>query len=151
MTLSQSTLSIIAIAAAAVAFLSLVMVMMLGRRLRRLRRFRPKARPEAESSGPSAWDETAIAYELAELREAMGHAVQRVGLVRFDAFDDMGGKLSFAAAMLDGEGSGLVLSSINGRTETRIYAKPVDRGGSEFNLSDEEREAIRRALRAVHR
>ena len=78
-------------------------------------------------------------------------AVQRVGIVRFDAFEDLGGMLSFAVAMLDKEGSGVVLSSINGRNETRIYAKPVEHGGSRINLSGEEEEAIRRALGAVRR
>ena len=52
---------------------------------------------------------------------------------------------------LDKEGSGVVLSSINGRNETRIYAKPVEHGGSRINLSGEEEEAIRRALGAVRR
>src|SRR5437588_822576 len=78
-------------------------------------------------------------------------AAQLVGIVRFDALEDLGGMLCFAVAMLDREGSGVVLSSINGRNETRIYAKPVEHGGSRINLSGEEEEAIRRALGAVHR
>jgi hypothetical protein len=74
--------------------------------------------------------------------------VQGVGVVRFDAFEDMGGHLSFSAALLDGHGDGVVLTSINGRQETRIYAKPVVGGTSQHNLSEEEQEAIRRALAA---
>jgi hypothetical protein len=66
--------------------------------------------------------------------------------VRFDAFEDMGGHLSFSAALLDAHGDGVVLTSINGRRETRIYAKPVSAAQSQYNLSDEEQEAIRRAL-----
>lgn len=157
MELSQSTLSIIAIAAAGIAVLALLLVFLLGRRLRRLRRFRPRpARQPTDPGvttppGPSVWDETAIAYELGELRDGLTHAVQRVGLVRFDAFEDMGGQQSFAAALLDADGSGIVLSSINGRAETRIYAKPIERGGSAYNLSQEELEAVRRALGAVRR
>lgn len=85
------------------------------------------------------------------MRESVAHSVQQVGLIRFDAFDDMGGKLSFSAALLDGDGSGIVLSAINGRSETRIYAKPVEHGTSRHNLSGEEEEAIRRALSAVPR
>ena len=89
--------------------------------------------------------------DLTGLRDAIARAVQHVGLVRFDAFEDMGGNLSFAAALLDGEGSGIVFSSINGRQETRIYAKPIEQGNSRYNLSGEEEEAIKRALGAVHR
>ncbi|HVL32708.1 MAG TPA: DUF4446 family protein [Actinomycetota bacterium] len=84
--------------------------------------------------------------ELGSMREGLARAIQRVGLVRFDAFDDMGGRLSFAAALLDEDGSGLVLSSINGRHETRIYAKAIEHGQSRIQLSDEEVEAIKRAL-----
>lgn len=73
-------------------------------------------------------------------------AVQRVGLVRFNAFDDVGGKLSFAAALLDEKGNGVVFSTISGRTETRTYAKRVVGGRSEWALSDEEYQAIQQAM-----
>lgn len=75
-------------------------------------------------------------------------AVQRTGLVRYDAFDDMGGHLSFSAALLDGQGNGLVITSINGRQDTRCYAKPVEGWTSSHNLSEEEELAIQRALTA---
>lgn len=73
-------------------------------------------------------------------------SVRRVGLLRYDAFEDVGGRLSFSCAMLDEHGNGVVLTSINGRQETRVYAKPVSAGASPHNLSMEEEEAIRRAL-----
>jgi hypothetical protein len=76
----------------------------------------------------------------------MSASVQRVGLVRYDAFEDMGGHLSFSAALLDGNGNGLVVTSINGRQDTRCYAKPVESWSSRHNLSEEEEEAIRLAL-----
>lgn len=69
-------------------------------------------------------------------------ALQRFGLVRYDAFEEMGGQVSFSAAFLDDHGDGIVVTSINGRTETRTYAKPVKALASSHNLSDEEREAI---------
>jgi Protein of unknown function (DUF4446) len=72
--------------------------------------------------------------------------VQRVGLLRYDAFEDVGGRLSFSCAMLDEHGTGVVLTSINGRQETRVYAKPIAEGRSSYNLSSEEEEAIRQAL-----
>lgn len=73
-------------------------------------------------------------------------SVRNVALLRYDAFEDVGGRLSFSCALLDDQGSGVVLTSINGRQETRVYAKPVAQGTSSHNLSLEEEEAIRRAL-----
>jgi Protein of unknown function (DUF4446) len=75
-------------------------------------------------------------------------AVRHVGLVRYDAFEDVGGRLSFSCAMLDAKGNGVVMTSINGRQDTRVYAKPVIEGRSAYNLSIEEEEAIRQALSA---
>ena len=75
-------------------------------------------------------------------------SIRNVGVVRFDAFEDMGGRLSFSAALLDARGDGVVITSINGRQESRSYAKPVARGESVHNLSDEEQQAIREALGA---
>ncbi len=72
--------------------------------------------------------------------------VRRVGLLRYDAFEDVGGRLSFSCALLDEHGNGIVLTSINGRQETRVYAKPVAGGTSSHNLSNEEGEAIRQAM-----
>ncbi len=73
-------------------------------------------------------------------------ALQKFGIVRYDAFDEMGGRLSFSAALLDDFGDGLVLTSINGRADTRTYVKPITALSSEHNLSEEEREAIAAAV-----
>ena len=78
--------------------------------------------------------------------ELLMSSVQRVGLVRYDAFEDMGGHLSFSAALLDAHGDGLVITSINGRQDTRCYAKPVEGWSSRHNLSGEEEQAIQAAL-----
>jgi hypothetical protein len=75
-------------------------------------------------------------------------SVRNVALLRYDAFEDVGGRLSFSCALLDDHGSGVVLTSINGRQETRVYAKPVTLGTSSHNLSLEEEESIRRAMGA---
>jgi len=77
-------------------------------------------------------------------------SVRRVALLRYDAFEDVGGRLSFSCAMLDEHGTGVVLTSINGRQETRVYAKPVTAGTSTYNLSAEEEEAIRQAMTEDH-
>ena len=73
-------------------------------------------------------------------------AVRHVGVVRFDAFEDMGGRLSFSAALLDGHGNGVVITAINGRQDTRSYAKEVRGGISAHHLSDEESQAIQQAM-----
>ncbi len=73
-------------------------------------------------------------------------SVRHVSLLRYDAFEDVGGRLSFSCAMLDDHGSGVVLTSINGRQETRVYAKPITERASTYNLSVEESEAIRQAM-----
>ncbi len=84
-----------------------------------------------------------------EAQSALGRfALQKFHMVRYDAFDDMGGRLSFSAALLDDHGDGIVITSINGRSETRTYAKEIFNLGSEHNLSDEEREAIAGAVAA---
>ena len=91
-----------------------------------------------------------VADEQARQAEALLGVVQRVGLIRYDAFEDMGGHLSFSAALLDAAGNGVVITSINGRQETRCYAKPIRGGGSEHNLSVEEEQAIAQALAPGH-
>jgi len=87
-----------------------------------------------------------LAESDARLREHLARSVQRVGLIRYDAFEDMGGHLSFSLALLDEAGDGVVVSAINGRQDTRVYAKPVEAGDSGHNLSDEEADAIRQAM-----
>jgi Protein of unknown function (DUF4446) len=87
-----------------------------------------------------------IGRETAQLRQRSSSLVRTVGFTRYDAFPDVGGQLSYSAAFLDEAGDGIVLSAINGRSETRSYAKPVRGGLSDHNLSDEERTAIAMAM-----
>lgn len=84
----------------------------------------------------------------AQVLRRMAGAVQHIGVVRFDAFRDLGGLLSFAVALLDDRGNGLVLSTIYGRAESRTYSKPIVERGSSYELSPEEREAIRLAMQS---
>jgi hypothetical protein len=95
----------------------------------------------------------AVARELDDLSarsailEASGRrAIQRVGLVRFNPFEDTGGNQSFALALTDATGTGFIVSSLHSRTGTRVYAKAVSEGRSEGALSAEETEALRVAL-----
>lgn len=79
------------------------------------------------------------------IEQQLQRAVQRVGLVRFNPFSDTGGDQSFSIALLDGENDGLVISSLFSRSETRVFAKPVQNGQSKYNLTAEEDEAIQLA------
>ena len=88
-----------------------------------------------------------LAALLARTRTELADALRHVSVVRYDAFGDMGGRLSFSAAMLDDGGDGLVLTAIHGRSETRSYIKGVKGGSSEASLSPEEQQAVSYALR----
>jgi hypothetical protein len=73
-------------------------------------------------------------------------SIQHIGLVRFNPFDDTGSDQSFAIALLDDRRDGLDISSLHGRSNTRVFAKPVEGGSSSHTLSDEETQAIRIAV-----
>ncbi len=83
-----------------------------------------------------------------ELKQLSTASIRRVGFVRFNAFSDMGSDLSFALALLNEPGDGIVLCCLTSREECRLYAKPVKGGVSPYPLSEEEKEAIRKALEA---
>ncbi len=89
----------------------------------------------------SAMEATHALLEARSLR-----SLQHIGLVRFNPFDDTGSDQSFAIALLDEDRDGIVISSLHGRANTRVFAKPVAKGGSPHNLSDEEATAIRIAI-----
>ena len=82
------------------------------------------------------------AGDLAALRADIGQALRHVAVVRYDAFGDMGGRLSFSAAIVDDRGDGVVLSSIHARGESRTYAKGITEGGSDATLTPEEQQAL---------
>jgi hypothetical protein len=94
----------------------------------------------------------ALSSAVGGLREQAGaadsvmrHAVQHVGLVRFNPFDDTGGNQSFALALLDANADGIVLSSLHSRAATRVYVKAILGGKSDGTLSAEEIAALRDA------
>jgi hypothetical protein len=102
-----------------------------------------------------AQDEVRALVDTAR-REALSAVADRVGsesgalrhiaLVRYDAFSEMSGRLSFSLALLDDSGDGVAISALTGRTDTRVYAKPIAAGKGEHELSPEERQAVASAL-----
>jgi hypothetical protein len=85
----------------------------------------------------------------AQIDAVLGRTVQGVGLVRFRAFQDTGGDQSFALALTDGEGNGIVLSALYGRGATRLYAKPVEGWLSPRPLGEEEEQALAQARQNI--
>jgi len=81
------------------------------------------------------------------IKDQVAESIHNPGLVRFNAFDNMGSDLSFSLALLDRRGDGVVLTGLYGRDETRIYAKPLRKGTSDYSLTEEEEKAIKRSLR----
>lgn len=80
--------------------------------------------------------------DLEALRADLAQALRHVAVVRYDAFGDMGGRLSFSAAIVDDRGDGVVLSSIHARRESRTYAKGIARGDCDTTLTPEEQQAL---------
>lgn len=87
-----------------------------------------------------------LAARMAVLEAAQRRAFQRVGLVRYNPFEETGGNQSFALALLDAAGDGWVLSSLHARSGTRVYAKAIKTGRADAALSEEETAAIQRAM-----
>ena len=80
-----------------------------------------------------------------QIERTLKHTVQWMGLIRYNPFRDTGGNQSFAWAVVDGQGNGIVVSSLHSREGTRIYAKPLNKWESPHSLTDEEKQAIERA------
>jgi Protein of unknown function (DUF4446) len=149
MTLSTSTLTLLVLIALGLSVLAIVFLISSGAR---------REVPSAPLAGDEAvgvllsriqrLEKAARTLHATDKRQQfqIEAAVRRVALLRYDAFEDVGGRLSFSCALLDEQGTGIVLTSINGRQDTRVYAKPVTSGASPYNLSLEEEEAIRQAL-----
>jgi hypothetical protein len=90
-----------------------------------------------------------LAAKVQDLEEKMASSKRHVGLVRYDAFEDVGGEQSFALAIYDDRGDGAIVNSLVGRTDCRVYCKPLQRGRSERSLSQEEQRAIEDAVSQV--
>lgn len=162
LTVEQLTLALAIVAGVALLSFLLVLVVML--RIRKVRReYRMLLGKSGDQDllatvGESVGKTRAVERQMQSVTDAQEDlasvgrlALQRFSIVRYDAFEDMGGQLSFSAALLDDYGDGIVVTSINGRTETRTYAKSVRAMKSQHNLSDEEREAIESAVSGADR
>lgn len=87
-------------------------------------------------------DNAEIKAYYTKLDSDLASCIQKVGLVRYNAFRDVGSDLSFAIALLDGNDTGVVLNGLYGSDSSNIYAKPIKGGTSTYQLSDEEKYAL---------
>ena len=159
MILDERTLSLIVVALVAAVVVLGLWVAWLQRSEAMLRRRLRRVLPEGESGGiDEILDRQLKSVEslservdaLNKLHHELEHlsqrTIQKVAVIRYNPFSDTGGDQSFAIALLDSLGNGVVVSSLHSRTDTRVFAKPVQSGRSKFQLSDEEQDAIRKAL-----
>ena len=135
--MSESALAAVAVSALVVGMLALVVSGVL------LRAHLARRRGRRDSPLPS--DVAGLREEVARLRSEAEGALRRLALVRYDAFGDMGGRLSWSLALCDDQGDGVVLTSISGRSDARTYAKNVSGWACDQPLSPEEEEAVSQA------
>lgn len=86
------------------------------------------------------------ANEISRIKEILSRTTNKIGIVKYDAFPDVGGKLSFALAMLDESNTGFVLNAIHSREGCYTYIKEIVKGESYIVLGQEEKEALRQAV-----
>ena len=83
--------------------------------------------------------------EIEGLKKEHEFSIQKVGIIRFNPFQEVGGDQSFSIALLDGNDNGIVITSLYTRNENRVYGKPIKFGSSDYSLSQEEKRAIEKA------
>jgi Protein of unknown function (DUF4446) len=126
-----AVLVVLALVVSALAAVLAVASLRLARELRSRRR-----------DSPIPTDLQGLRSEVAALRTEVSDALRHLAVVRYDAFGDMGGHLSWSLALLDDSGNGVVVTSIHGRSEARTYAKNVSAWSCDQAISPEEEEAI---------
>jgi hypothetical protein len=89
-----------------------------------------------------------LSKKLKNLREKDKLSLQKIAMVRFNPFSEIGGNQSFCVALLDENDDGLVITSLYSREGNRVYGKPVKKGKSSYPLSEEEKSAIKKAIGA---
>lgn len=159
MSLDQSTLGILFVVTFVIALAALLLALVLAARTGRMKQ---QYSVLSSEDGPESFIEVVarkteevkalrsdVARFVAELRgtqRELNQAIRHVSVVRFDAFGDMGGRMSFSAAMVDDHGNGVVLSTIHARSESRTYIKELRGGMADVPLSPEEQQAVSEAI-----
>ncbi len=90
-------------------------------------------------------EHTVLENTLTDLQNQLNFAVQKIGLVRFNPFEDAGGNFSFSIALLNAKNDGIIITSMHGRQQNRVYTKQIENGQSKITLTEEEQQAITKA------
>jgi uncharacterized protein YlxW (UPF0749 family) len=155
-------LLIIALASLVIALISVIMTFSLSSRMKRFQ----KAYVSLQTFISGTKLEDLLKANLKEVRELsqqvsnhssrleqaenkLRSGIDRAELIRFNSFDNMGAELSFALALLNQEGTGVVLTGIHSIEECRVYAKPIEKGQALVKLAQEEKQAIEKACRTI--
>lgn len=158
--LDPTAVAYVALGAAALGLLGLVLAASTAVQLRRMRAsyallhaqtdgedFVSTLSRKIDEVGRLRSEVTTTRAQLEQTRRHLASSLRHVAVVRYDALNNGGGRLSFSAALLDDAGNGVILTSIHGRSESRTYAKAVTGGVSDSPLSPEEEQTISVALR----
>jgi hypothetical protein len=135
--MSNSALTVVVVLLALMSACSLVLSVTVFRTLLRRRR--------GLAASPLPTDVAGLRAEVERLRAEASGALRHPAVVRYDAFGDMGGRLSWSLALVDDDGDGVVLTSIHGRSDARSYAKSIAGWSGEQPLSPEEEAAVAQA------
>jgi hypothetical protein len=135
--MSNSALTTLVVVLAVLTVVSLVLSVLALRSLR--------TRRSGRDASPLPNDVPGLRAEVERLRAESSGTLRHLAVVRYDAFGDMGGRLSWSLALLDGNGDGMVLTSIHGRSDARTYAKDISGWAGTMPLSPEEEEAVAQA------
>lgn len=103
---------------------------------------------EIDNSKASA-SEALEKYEL--LKNEMKNCVNKVAIMRYKAFEDVGSDLSFSIAILDDHNDGVMITNIYSRHDSTTYAKPIDKGISRYDLSEEENHVLKEAINKINK
>jgi len=157
--LDQSTLGILVIVIGVVALASLILTIILAARMGRMRQqyavlsgdndeesFVEAVARKQEEVKALRGDVARFVSEMRATQADLTQALRHVSVVRYDAFGDMGGRMSYSLAMVDDHGNGVVLSTVHARSESRSYIKELRGGMAEVSLSPEEEQVVSEAI-----
>lgn len=140
-----------------IAVISLVQTSKLKKRLNKFDEINTEDEETKEQLGKFYETAKEINQKYDKLSEAvmdvsnnMDKCIQKVGIIRYNPFDEAGGNLCFAIALLDSENNGIILNGIHSRSGCYTYAKPVELGVSEYVLSQEELQALNMAVEGAY-
>jgi hypothetical protein len=162
MSLDASSTSLVALIAAMVAVVALILGLLLTNRIAKMRRdyrllqaadgtdsFIEIVARKTEEVALLQAEVEQLGVALQRTRADLAQALRHVSVVRYDAFADMGGRMSFSAALTDDHADGIILTTIHARSESRTYIKGIRRGEADVLLSPEERQALDEILRSL--